>query len=71
MPFSPRLLTKEWTIDVLVQLVWDVLARTDKLINWIEYPFEWVRERRYVVQEWSPTLRGITEPLTLRRLRPE
>ncbi len=82
MSFSPRLLSKEWTVDVPVSLVWDVLARTDKLnravglppvqpgpldgdglgrpvetwlygvipLSWIEYPFEWVRERRYVVQ---------------------
>ena len=82
MTFSPRLFSKEWTIDVPVALVWDVLARTDKLnravglppmqpgpldgdtlgrpvetwlygivpMSWIEYPFEWVRERRYVVQ---------------------
>jgi hypothetical protein len=82
MTFAPGLFSKEWTIDVPVSLVWDVLARTDKLnravglppmqpgqpegdgigrpvdtwlygvipLNWIEYPFEWVRERRYVVQ---------------------
>jgi adenylate cyclase len=82
MPFSPRLLSKEWTIEVPVSIVWDVLAHTDRLnravglppmqpgplngdeigrtvdawlygivpMSWIEYPFEWVRERRYVVQ---------------------
>jgi class 3 adenylate cyclase len=82
MPFSPRLLSKEWTIDVPASLVWDVLVHTEKLnravglppmqpgplegdgigrpvdawlygiipLSWIEYPFEWVRERRYVVQ---------------------
>jgi adenylate cyclase len=82
MLFSPRSMSREWTLEAPVARVWTVLAQTDKLnravglppvrptpmdgkdlgrrveawlygvvpMSWIEYPFEWVRDRRYSVQ---------------------